>query len=465
MKKNNYKNSNGAISVFVLMSMLFFLFVTIGVFSIISKRAQTQTESLTDLKEKYYNEGIENTIIGNRIAISDDLIPIYNSEQLLSIGVNNKEIEIDGKIYDFSQSDYSKYELKNDIIIDKSLVSTTILSNNNYNDLNRGNFEILYYDSVEINDVGYDYYYQVARESNLGTDVTDYNGFKLAVKYLNQEKINRNPEKYYGCYVNYQAENSDASEWRIFFADSDNIYLIASDYIASSYVPNGKNNSQIVVKDTDYCFSMENVINDYSGADWIFGSTTVGDQTQQNCLAQNWLRQYYNYTPDIGNTYPGRTSTNSNIKAVAYMMDTNIWNNFKGDKADYAIGGPTLELLAASYNAIHDSNQDLDINVKDVVGYELKKSTETNYTEYILNYISELERLYVLPPISQSNKANSMWLASPSVSDANNLMCISSNGSINYQIYDYNDIGFRPVVCLSSDVVLSRNQDGSYNVK
>ena len=398
------------------------------------------------------------------MATSEDLIPIYNSEQLLSIGVSDKTIEIDGKIYDFSQSDYSKYELKNDIIIDKSLASTTILSNTNYNNLNRGNYEILYYDDVEINNVNYDYYYQVARESNLATEATEYNGLKLAVKYLNQQKIKQDPEKYYGCYVNYQAENSGASDWRIFYADDNNIYLIASDYIASSYVPR-KNNSSIVVKDTNYSFSMENVINEYSGADWIFSSTTVGEQTQQNSLAKNWLNQYYNYTPDIGNTYPGRTSTNPNIKAVAYMMDTTIWNNFKGDKADYAIGGPTLELLAASYNAKHPSSSNLNINVKDVNGYEIKDSTESSYVDFILNYISESERLYVLPPISEANKANSMWLASPSGASNESVMYLSCAGSINYEKYDFNDIGFRPVVCLSSDVVLSRNQDGSYNVK
>lgn len=53
MNQKKYKNSNGAISVFVLMSMLFFLFAMIGVFSIMSKRAQTQSEALDDLNNKY----------------------------------------------------------------------------------------------------------------------------------------------------------------------------------------------------------------------------------------------------------------------------------------------------------------------------------------------------------------------------------------------------------------------------
>lgn len=461
MKKIFYRSSKGAISVFVLMSMLFFLFATIGIFSIISKRAQTQTESLGDLRTKYYNEGYENQIISNRIANPEILIPVYSSEQLLAIGTPNKTIEIDGEIYDFSQTDYSKYELKNDIIIDKSFASSTILSNENYNSLNRGNYEILYYEKVD----NKDYYYQVARESNLGIDNTDYNGFKLAVKYLNQEKIKSTPEKYYGCVVNYQATNSSAADWKIFYADDDNIYLIASDYISANYVPKGKNNSEIVAKATDYCFSMENVIDDYTGGEWIFGSATIEGKVYQNSLAKKWLTQYYNYTADNGTTYPGRTSTNPNIKAVAYMLDTNIWSDFKGNRADYAIGGPTLELLAKSYNAIHSANHRLETNVKDVNGYEIKNSEDANYVDYILNYISESERLYVLPPISETHKANAMWLASPSGAGINDVLYASCAGSINYATYDFNDIGFRPVVRLSSDVILSRNQDGSYNIK
>ena len=49
--------------------------------------------------------------------------------------------------------------------------------------------------------------------------------------------------------------------------------------------------------------------------------------------------------------------------------------------------------------------------------------------------------------------------------DVNNVMYISYNGDINSNSYDYNDIGFRPIVCLASDVVLSRQLDGTYDIK
>ena len=100
MKKNGYKSSNGAISVFVLMSMLFFLFCMIGVFSIVSKKAQTQTQSIVELKDKYYEESEENQVYQNKFANDDEVIPIYTKEQLDEIGTDT-EIEIDGKIYNF----------------------------------------------------------------------------------------------------------------------------------------------------------------------------------------------------------------------------------------------------------------------------------------------------------------------------------------------------------------------------
>ena len=42
----------------------------------------------------------------------------------------------------------------------------------------------------------------------------------------------------------------------------------------------------------------------------------------------------------------------SNMGAVAYMLDTNVWSTFtdSAGKAEYAIGGPTLDLFCASYN-------------------------------------------------------------------------------------------------------------------
>ena len=432
MKKNSYKSSNGAISVFVLMSMLFFLICMIGVFSIISKKAQTQTESIGDLKDEYYEEGEENRVYQNRFANYDDVIPIYTKEQVLAIGTD-AEIEIEGMIYSFSPE--NQYELKNNIIFDISEVS-----NSTYSNLNKNNFEFYYLDSTT------NKFYQVASESDTAVVRTE-NNIKLAEKYIDKNTIMASPKIYYGCQVNYEADNSEAANWRIFYADSYNIYLIADDYIHYSYVPRGRNGSSVVPRDTEYCFSMENVVTNYIGS---------SDITSQN-PAYKWLEDYF-----VEREPSAYSSTNNNMKATAYMLDTNKWSKFKGNRAEYAIGGPTLELFLKSYNDRYtgELTEYLEQYVKDATGYELKKKNEEVYYDYKDAYLNTENSLYVL-----GQRANAMWLATPSCMAVDNVMYISYNGDINSNSYDYNDIGFRPIVCLASDVVLSRQLDGTYDIK
>ena len=395
-------------------------------------------------------------LLVGRIAGSTELIPLYNSEQFLLIGTDN-DIEIEGKVYNFSETDYSKYELKNDIIFDVTSTSSSIsgsyklLTDGEYNALNKNNYELLYYDKTGGK------YYHIARSSDTATKINiTENGvtYKLAVKYLNAEKIIDDPATYYGCYVNYQAENSDVVGWRIFYAgaaekivveeasDTNKIYLIADDYIPLTNVPNAGNGSSIVRKTTDYCFSMENVINDYSGSEWIL----------QNSLAKNWLAMFFKYQAETGIPFPNKTSNNNNIKAVAYMMDTNIWNRFKGDRAYYAIGGAPLELFVDSYNAKNSTS--LTVNGNSLNGYDTV-SINANDSLYAKNSVG---------------KTSAMWLASPSSADSNNILYINSTVTGNLPNEKYDDtnnigIGFRPIICLKDDVELSRNQDGTYNVK
>ena len=51
-----------------------------------------------------------------------------------------------------------------------------------------------------------------------------------------------------------------------------------------------------------------------------------------------------------------------NINSVAYLMDTNVWSTFAGTKAEYAMGGPTIELFCASYKQTHPDKY-IDYNV------------------------------------------------------------------------------------------------------
>ena len=99
------------------------------------------------------------------------------------------------------------------------------------------------------------------------------------------------------------------------------------------------------------------------------------------------------------------------MKAVAYMLDTKAWSVYKGNKAEYAIGGPTLELLIKSYTSKYPS-VDYKAEAISNIGYTIiDKGIET----YYLTLTSKDDKLYV---ISSPDEALAYWIATPSANDS-----------------------------------------------
>ena len=152
----------------------------------------------------------------------------------------------------------------------------------------------------------------------------------------NASEIANNPNEHYGGYVtNYTTPSGDPNvKWRIFYADESNIYLIASDYIHYDYAPTSANYT-LYKNSTDYKLSFNNVYQDYTG------SVSITDTR-----IKKWIQKYLAVAP---------SSTNTNIRAVAFMLDETRWSAkyANSNYAEYAIGGPTLEMFVASYNKTH----------------------------------------------------------------------------------------------------------------
>ena len=55
----NYKKEKGAISLFVVLSMLFFIVFVVGSYTMISRKSQQQAESNAELKNTYVRDGEE----------------------------------------------------------------------------------------------------------------------------------------------------------------------------------------------------------------------------------------------------------------------------------------------------------------------------------------------------------------------------------------------------------------------
>lgn len=262
---------------------------------------------------------------------------------------------------------------------------------------------------------------------------------------LTVNNIVENLPYYIGATVSgYTWPNSQTENivWKLFYADYDentregNVYLIASDYVAN--VPSTKNNLMIN-KNSDYCLSMDNVISDYSGY-----------QNINSDLWKKWLNSAYTLNC---------TSNDDSMKATAYMLDTNTWNKlYAGNNAEYAIGGPTIEMFFKSYNTKNNTNYICDMQ-SSVLG------SSGNFKAYTVNKSQMVSididnDLYVLMDSPDDNgKAYGMWIASPSGSNA--VFRITNNGQVLSGSYYNKFCGFRPIVCLSSDVLFESTTNGT----
>ena len=250
----------------------------------------------------------------------------------------------------------------------------------------------------------------------------------------------------YGAEVKgYIANNSGVGKWRVFYDDGINVYLIADDYVKYDDVKDVKRGTNELYKNTDYKLSFNNVYKDYSGSEWIIN----------NSKAKKWLNQYLTKNP---------TSTNKNIQAVAYLMDTKIWSDkFGGDQAEYVIGGPTLEIYCASYKETHPDKYIECEAESSSNGYKVKWNGDENYSTYINNVPKdENNKIYIN---SDSSKAYAMWLSAPSANGVSLIMNAYCNGGIGNGYYGFNDPGLRPLVSLKSNIQFTKNADGSYTIK
>ena len=262
---------------------------------------------------------------------------------------------------------------------------------------------------------------------------------------LEASDIKENPTKYYGEIVtNYTCTSNGVAVWRIYYADENNIYLIADDYIEESQMPNSLNG---------------NVANSY-GTHQIYFEDIYTDETYflgnkwitENSKAKKWLNEYLTQNPSKSAT---------SMKAVAYLLDTNIWQVYAGSYADYAIGTPTIELFCASYKDTHP-NRYIEYKVTNANGYAVKLNSASSYAESTAGGTIEADcnNIYSIP----NNRSFGMWISSPNAGSTSRMFYLgTSNLSASFP-HTERGFGVRPVVCLNSNITLEKIKDG-YRIK
>ena len=158
----------------------------------------------------------------------------------------------------------------------------------------------------------------------------------------------------------------------------------------------------------------------------------------------------------------------NNETAVLWLCDDSKWINFKDiEKADYAMGAPSLEMYIDSYNAYHLK--------KLTDGFEQVKCKwfNENGGGYKIRDAIGNESNYVLP--KSLNKESdivyttsaSMWLSSPcdySNNDEHCLYVVASGPMLSPRKYSLSS-DISPVVSLKSDYIPQLKYDSASNMK
>ena len=238
-------------------------------------------------------------------------------------------------------------------------------------------------------------------------------------------KIRANPQAYYGKKVtNYKASDSDTNTYRIFYVDKDN------------YFKDGYNTIYLKA--------------DFSGS--VHCSTSYdASQTLIKRMNPLWATKE--------NTVAAETTTisNKNEQAAAWLCDPSKWTAYcDTDKANYAIGGPSVEMYVKSYNQTHgDDALGCQYQTNTVPGYIYKvKDTIQNSGWYTNDNTLDYSMTYKSMYCGQNGKrTGSWWLASPSAHSSISVCDVGgSNARLYGNNYYYDDV-VSPLVSLKSSFI------------
>ena len=275
---------------------------------------------------------------------------------------------------------------------------------------------------------------------------------------IKNETTKKVSSEYYGKFVNYPIDlNNDkdnTNDWKIFYSDENNIFLISADYVLSDseYLSLDKAGINKVNKFSSMPYS--SYIYNVSWKDWDNNTDTANNNglsdISQSIIDKYMLKTYYdNY----------KNSSNINVKATASLLNTNNWSRLVDDiYGESAIGSPTLEMWVASWN--EKGYTPLYCNNCTAEGYYIGSTDkpETNRLDKISTLDSNgyNDTLY-FPHKETYEGCSGYYLASPSANTFNlggDLKGISPQGIIGNVTYDSCRDGIRPVVALKSNVTI-----------
>ena len=303
----------------------------------------------------------------------------------------------------------------------------------------------------------------------------------------------------YGAYVNYGIDiNNNGKtddDWKIFYKDSeDRIFLIAADYVPDTCKALTDSTAKAKMTQSgqlgkECCYRWANS----SAAEYHCNDNH--NKSLNNLKAQCSFLEifmpneglctngtHYYCSDHVGND---GTGGDANARCASALQCTENWRPFidgstKRYCADYAIGGPTLEMWVASWNEKHGNNSS-DVEKKELYangngnyGYYVgaqEQSTDPNATfTSATGYNDELyfphkeqdnlnlDKSGTADADTKNQNCDGYWLASPAGDNPNKMMMVFAYGGMKGATITV-DRGFRPIVCLKSNVRLTKREN------
>ena len=271
----------------------------------------------------------------------------------------------------------------------------------------------------------------------LGHNIVNGVCTRCGVNVMTASDVANKPSIYGSTVTNY---NANGIKWKVFYATTDRIYLIASDYVHYSKLTNAYKNGASCYNTSDYPYSYY----------WASGGTSL-----ETTGRQDGIFMATGYTLN---------SSNQSSKCVSGLLNTNNWTDFVDTNyADYAIGGPTLNMYIASWNAKGYTKLFTNTSTN---GYYVGTSANptTTSTSVASDTAGYGDTLY-FPHQSTYFNCGSYWLAAPSaVNNPDAILYVDDQGIVRYFSYRAY-LGVRPLVSLKSGVTLQENNDGTVTLK
>ena len=183
---------------------------------------------------------------------------------------------------------------------------------------------------------------------------------KVNPNALEISELNENASTYFGWDVINYAETLPTelqdTKWQLFYAGAldgeteERIYLISKEYVKNTVLPAKNGAKPIPIEGSDYKAKFSTYNSD---------ATKINDGICNQSIykgSEDVTLEMQKYNKDYFKDY---TSTAPYMRAIAYMLDTMTWNSFATSSENYsewAIGGPTIELLFTAYNKYKNSS-------------------------------------------------------------------------------------------------------------